>query len=103
MSFENGMAFTINAETQEVLDVTPENGKDFKIEELYKLTNCDIVQIVEVPKRMTSPSRKHWIIVLDEEGKMHDFIPNDAATLLYQDSWDIIVGDVLVCPTTMVK
>jgi hypothetical protein len=105
MSFENELAFTINAVTQECVDVLPVNGKDFKLAELYQHCSCDLIQIVEIPHKMTGlKSKSKWVMVIDEEGKVKsDTVLNHLATTLYHDSWDVIVGDVLVCPSKMVK
>ena len=81
--------------------VTPENGKDFKLKELYKLLKCDLVEVVYLNSNL--------IMIIDEEGKLRsEHKVNQKATMR---AWkhmaihpkDVIVGDAIVCDTTMFK
>lgn len=79
----------------------PENGKDFQLEELYKLLKCDLVEVVYLNRTQ--------IMIIDEEGKCRaEPKVNKKATML---AWkhmaihpnDVIMGDAIVCDTTMFK
>lgn len=60
----------------EVTEIVPENGNDFSLEECYKLLGCEMVEVVELADGR--------IMVLDEEGKLHDEIEiNEKATELF--------------------
>ena len=59
-------------------EVSPKNGTDFQLEELYNLLSCHYVDIV----RLATPGQ---IMIIDEEGKLkRDAILNDAATFIYR-------------------
>lgn len=75
--------------------VTPKNGTDFELDELQGFVGGPI-EIVHVP-------RTSDIIVLHEEGKLEGQPINQKATILYANPFDVVVGDVLVCPSSMVK
>ena len=81
--------------------ITPKNGKDFKLDELYKHIGCDCIEIVY------PMSGENNIIILDEEGKLKNKRINVAATELWfndnTEPFDFIVGDVIFCRTEMVK
>lgn len=76
-------------------EVSPKNGKDFSLEELYSLIGCELVELVQLPK-----GRTMW---LDEEGKLkHPPKPrNSEATVLLHmaggSPMDYIAGDALIC------
>ena len=59
-----------------VTEVSPENGTDFTIKEVYKLLNCRIVEVL--------PLYNGKIMIIDEEGKLRDkIVVNKYATELY--------------------
>jgi hypothetical protein len=72
--------------------VKPENGTDFKLEELYKLIGTDMVEVV--------PLANGRILVIDEEGKLKGKGVNAEADRLFQVKrmqWgDYIVGDAVL-------
>lgn len=71
------MATLIKA-SGDTLEVQPANGKDFKLKELYKLLNCNLIEIIRL-----SDGR---IMVADEEGKCSDdHEVNLSATLLFRE------------------
>lgn len=77
--------------------VSPDNGKDFKLEQLQKIVG-GYIEVVEVSD--------DEIMVLNEEGKLLDLAYNQDATYLYRKRYqtsDYIVGDVLVCKKDEVK
>jgi hypothetical protein len=80
----------------EIVDITPGNGKNFSLEELYKFIDTNIVQI--------GTSKDGRIIIMDEEGKLKRKVINVKATKLYTHGlYDPIVGDVVVCPSKYFK
>lgn len=82
----------------DVIDVTPENGTDFTLEELQGFVG-GFIEIVPI-----NPSQ---IMVINEEGKLNDLPINALATnalyLAMGDFCDVIVGDVLICDSAMVR
>jgi hypothetical protein len=67
------MALFIPTEsTEEVHEVSPENGIAFTFEELYKLLSCDLVESLELADGSN--------MVLDEESKDADKPRNERAT-----------------------
>lgn len=84
--------------TGEVVNTMPKNGKDFKFEELQKIVG-GYIEIVNLDD--------NHIMVVNEEGKLMDLPYNQKATYLYQNRFigcsDYIVGNVLVCETSMIK
>jgi hypothetical protein len=78
--------------------VSPSNGKDFKLQELYTHVGCDTVEMVPLPD-----GRIMWV---DENGIRNAKPYNEAATKLvakWLGSGDFIKGRALVCPAKMVK
>ena len=84
----------------DVIDVTPKNGTDFSLEELIGFVGGHI-EIVEL--------HNGQIMVVNEEGKLLGLPVNALATnclsLIFQKRGvtDIIVGNVLLCDSEMVK
>lgn len=82
----------------EVIDVTPENGTDFSLEELQGFVG-GFIEIV--------PLTGGQIMVINEEGKLNDLPVNALATnalyLARPAFCDVIVGDALICDSEMVK
>lgn len=79
-----------------ILEVVPSNGTDFQLKELQQMIG-GYIEIV--------PAGDYDIMVLDEEGKLKGLPFNNNATLIFMNAGycDAIVGDVLVCHTSMVK
>ena len=77
-------------------DVEPENGTDFKLEELKDIVG-GYIEIIDLPRGM--------ILVIDEEGKCKDKPHNPTATVAFQLTGrkDWIAGDVLLCRVEQVK
>lgn len=80
----------------EIIEVEPKNGTYFKLPELQKIVG-GYIEIVNLTKDR--------IMVVNEEGKIYGLDINSAATeLLVQNGGrDIVVGNVLVCDSNMVK
>lgn len=80
-----------------VIDVTPKNGTDFELEELNDIVGGHI-EIVYLDE--------NDIMVLNEEGKLIDLPINNKASLIFQamtNTFDFVVGDVLICNNEQVK
>lgn len=79
-------------------EITPLNGKNFTLPELYTLLECEIIESVSA-----IDGRR---IIVDEEGKLKpNPIKNVKATLLYMKgfSGDYIVGRAIVCKPRMFR
>jgi hypothetical protein len=79
-----------------IIDVKPNNGTDFSLEELQEIVGgfIEIVSLMD-----------NEIMVINEEGKLIDLPFNETATQMYQEVdgfYDYIAGDVLVCDSNMV-
>lgn len=77
-------------------EVTPKNGKDFKLDEL----NAFVEGFIEIVRLKGGK-----ILVINEEGKLEGLKFNDKATELYQKAHgpvDVIVGNALYCDTRQV-
>lgn len=77
-------------------NIVPENGTDFQLGELQKIVGgyIEIVSLLD-----------NEIMVINEEGKLADLPINENATEIYNEVdgfYDYIVGDVLVCDSSMV-
>lgn len=81
----------------EIVEVSPNNGVDFKLEELQTIVN-GYIEIVWMPN--------DEIMVVNEEGKLMDLPLNEIATTIYRNAFgycDSIVGDVLICNNNQVE
>lgn len=84
--------------------VNPENGTDFELRQLHRLLECDMIEVIYLPK-----SRE--IMVIDEEGKFKSpCILNLLATALavekgfeFIPSDPGIVGHALICKDEELK
>lgn len=75
------------------IEVTPNNGTDFTLAEMYKLIGCELIEIVYLPNDK--------IMIVDEEGWLKaDPIYNQFASDI---SGCDIEGNVIVCNDDMVK
>lgn len=73
-------------------EFAPENGKCFNLQELYKKIDCNLIEVVYLPNGL--------IMIVDEEGRLNQKPINRLATTLVGG---IIVGDVVVCPSKMLR
>lgn len=80
--------------TGEVLAVLPENGTDFKLEELNRFVGGYIEVIYP-------PHQDGKIMIINEEGKLKGLPYNAAATAIW--THDNIVGNALLCESDQVK
>ena len=86
--------YKANGEKQEV---TPENGKDFKLKQLQKIVG-GLIDYVHLGNGE--------IMVFNDEGKLIGLPYNREATERFQKAFqtdDFIVGDVLICKDNEVE
>jgi len=82
--------------------VEPENGKNFRLPELYRLLECNIVEVIYPPKKGT-------IMVIDEEGKLRDDFQarynRDATKIMGANLFpgDFVTGTALLCKSSELK
>lgn len=76
--------------------ITPANGKSFKLAELYRLLDCNLVDVVRLTDEL--------ILIIDDEGKFREpAYLNLLATYLWHQhqptarSVDAIVGRAILC------
>ena len=83
--------------------VSPKNGTDFKLRELYKLLNCERIEVI-YPYEY---EKTGMILICDEESKLNNRPANKVATITMCKGsgkiYDFIAGDVIYCPTEMLK
>lgn len=83
---------TLIKKTGEIETVTP-TKKKFTLEEMYKLLNCESVEVIKMPGGTTM-----WI---DEEGRLKTNVLNLHATAILHSvgarASVVIVGDALIC------
>lgn len=77
------------------LDVQPENGTDFSLDELYKMLDCDMVEVIYLDDER--------MMFLDENGKLKpqkvnqmNHVATHEAAMVLQDG-DYIAGHALIC------
>lgn len=94
-------AFTIDIDGT-ITEVKPENNSDFSLDEMYKHTGCEMVQVV--PFQIGADRR---IVICDEEGELNDKHPNPQATELLRGHVYMpaqgMLGKVLICAPDMVQ
>lgn len=83
--------------TGESSSITPKNGTNFTLEELYQLLECDMIEV------LYPVYDSDCIFIIDEEGKLKLKNINYAATIMSGLMCDVLVGDVIVCHTSMLK
>lgn len=85
----------------ETIDISPANGTDFQLEELYKHLDCNTVEFVY-------DYANGKILIIDEEGKFTDKEYNYEATRYCHNNrmihpLDKIVGDAILCDENQIK
>lgn len=83
----------------EIKEVSPANGKDFKLSEAQNLVG-GYIEVVHLTKDI--------IAIVDEEGKIKGREPNRLATVIANSAhglWegDYLAGDVVICPSQMLR
>lgn len=82
--------------------IRPEDGKQFTLEELYKLLDCELVQVIDL-------GCAHKILIVDEEGKFKENPQFNlrATSIAYRfqriSISDRIVGKVMLCDVSMFR
>ena len=79
--------------------VEPENKTNFNLKELYKLLDCDTIEVVYLSNGD--------LMIIDENGKLLNKRYNDYATNVLRndntDNRDFIVGSALICNSSELK
>tara|TARA_R100001244_G_scaffold86809_2_gene66205 strand:- start:5736 stop:6086 length:351 start_codon:yes stop_codon:yes gene_type:complete len=95
VSMQGGYGVFIKSNGEEV-QVNPSNGSNFDLEEMQTYVG-GYIEII---------SMGNQTLVLNEEGKLKGLPINNRATQIFKGHFgdlDFIVGDVLVCPSEMLK
>lgn len=79
------MAEIIKSDGQRI-NITPENGKRFQLEELQEIVGGYI-------ENLQLPDGRYMVV--NEEGRLYGLPVNMAATHIY--GYTVIVGDVVIC------
>lgn len=93
--------------------LTPSNGTDFKLTELYKLIECHLVELVHIDG-VSEMMGEEYIMIIDEEGKLRADVqdsfnlipsilafPNGFANKGAVKDW--VAGKAIVCRSSMFK
>ena len=92
------MATIYKAHGEVIENFEPKNGKHFSLSELQAIVS-GYIEIVYL--------KDNKIMVINEEGKLNGLAINHAATDVFLNSnpysFDVIVGDVLVCDSKQVR
>tara|TARA_B110000285_G_C15066608_1_gene585490 strand:+ start:145 stop:441 length:297 start_codon:yes stop_codon:yes gene_type:complete len=84
---------------QKLEKVEPENKTNFNLKELYKLIDCDTIEVVYLSNGD--------LMIIDENGKLLEKRYNDYATNILRtnnpENRDFIVGDALICSSSELK
>ncbi len=83
----------------EIKEVSPQNGKDFKLQEVHKLLNIKNLKIINLGKDYLGNSS---LMLIDDDGRLKDGFINGISTIL---AWqcgaipknDCIRGNTLIC------
>lgn len=84
------------------IEIEPSNGETFELQEMYGILKCDLIEIVTL-------ANSEDILVIDEEGKFKADNPiNERATRIAVRHYgiipsDVIVGNAILCHTSMVE
>ena len=102
---------------QKPQQITPENGKNFTLQELYKLCECDMIQAVPLRKtgavkldgKIVKEAMPEQLLLCDEDGKLKaDWGQRISLTATqvwerYYGKSDVIVGPVVICHPKMLR
>lgn len=85
------------------IEITPKNGKNFGLQELYDLLDCDLVQVVYL-----GDDAPNNIMIVDEESKLKEGAQLNLLGSVYFNHQfgmlaDQIVGKAIMCHTSMFK
>lgn len=82
----------------EEIEISPENGTDFSLEELQNYVD-GYIEIVNLRS-------ENNIMIVNEEGAINGMPVNPKASMIYSKEFNVnqcIYGDVVVCKHNMVK
>jgi len=82
-----------------VTPIHPESGKHFGLKELQKAVG-GYIQTYPMPKTKSREIKR--IMIMNEEGRLHGLPKNVVASAAFGPEGDI-VGDVVICPSRMLK
>ncbi len=84
--------------------VTPKNGTDFTLEELYELLKCELIEVIHLDANDIDGEA---IMIVDEEGRLKDnkeFNALASAEFYFRKMHrQEIYGDAIVCDPSMLK
>jgi hypothetical protein len=84
--------------------IQPVNGTDFSLSELKDLLGCSYIEVIYLDNEGDDDD---LIMIGDEEGRLiSDPVENVQATKIYRESWGCeqnIVGNIILCPSSMLK
>ena len=77
-----------------VEEIAPENGKKFQLEELYKLVDCETIEVIHIP-------RERRLAIVDEDGVINLKERNPKATSVLATALGaatvMLRGNVIFC------
>jgi hypothetical protein len=82
-----------------VTPVTPENGKSFNLKELQDHVG-GYIETFPMPKHKSRDIKR--IMIMNEEGRLHGLPKNVVASAAFGPEGHI-VGDVVICPSRMLR
>ena len=85
------MAILIDIDGTET-EVKPDDGKSFHLEQLYKLLECDMVELQMLGEGVHPAGPQ---MIMDEEGKLTGKETNEKATKLWAKTHDLTVGQLM--------
>ena len=88
----------------DIQGIQPANGTDFSLSELKDLLGCSYIEVIYLDNEGNDDD---LIMIGDEEGRLiSDPVENVQATKVYRESWGCqqnIVGNIILCPSSMLK
>lgn len=82
----------------EEIEISPENGTDFSLKELYNYVD-GYIEVVNLRS-------ENNIMIVNEEGAINGMPVNHKASMIYSKEFSVnqrIYGDVVICKYDMVK
>lgn len=86
----------ITIDTDDVVELIESDKEDFTLDELYKYSDCDCIQIIRTGKHAKLITKGEKLMVIDDEGKLKYKPINKVATALYEPKYDCIVGKAVI-------
>ena len=96
------------------VEVEPLNNSNFELNQLYKLIDCRLIDVVQIPNPETLQYDGKYIMIVDDEGLLANRpVLNLLATVLRVDTGEgitreqvnalAIAGNAIICPSDMLK